>query len=172
MIRVTDPRLAARWLAARWLVFTALAFGCTTASAATLYVRLGGDAGVHAIADALIDRVAGDPVIGRSFKDTNLARLKRLLAEQICELSDGPCRYSGDPMREAHAGQHISEAEFYGMVSALRQILHERHVAIGAENELLRLLAPMKRDIVEPPAKAGKPPNGAPAASAPAAGAP
>jgi hemoglobin len=133
---------------------------CDSAVArATLYVRLGGDAGVHAIADALIDRVAGDPKLGRSFQDTNLPRIKRLLAEQICELADGPCRYSGDPMRESHAGQHISEAEFYGMVSALRQILRERHVSLGAENELLRLLAPMKRDIVEPPRKTAAVPH-------------
>jgi len=122
-------------------------------AAGTLYERLGGDAGVHAIADALIDRVAGDPVLGRSFEDVNLERIKRLLAEQICELAAGPCHYSGDPMRESHAGQHISEAEFYGMVATLERILKERHVSTGATNELLRLLAPMKRDIVEPPAK-------------------
>jgi hemoglobin len=162
MIRVTD-----HWLLARLLLAAALALGATTASAATLYVRLGGDSGVHAIADALIDRVAGDPVLGRSFQDTNLARIKRLLAEQICELADGPCHYSGDPMRETHAGQHISEAEFYGMVAELRRILRERHVSLGAENELLRLLAPMKRDIVEPPPKAGAPRPGASPASAP-----
>jgi hypothetical protein len=28
--------------------------------------------------------------------------------------------------------------------------LHQRHVSLGATNELLRLLAPMKRDVVEP----------------------
>jgi hemoglobin len=123
----------------------------------SLYDRLGGDTGVHAIADALIDRVAADPTLGRSFKDTNLERIKRLLAEQICELAAGPCHYSGDPMRESHAGQHISEAEFYGMVADLEKILKERHVSTGATNELLRLLAPMKRDIVEPPPKSKKP---------------
>jgi hemoglobin len=148
MLRVSDHPFFALLLVA----CIALARSGTAVSAETLYARLGGDVGVHAIADTLIDRVAGDPVLGRSFQDTNLARIKRLLAEQICELSDGPCHYSGDPMRESHAGQHISEAEFYGMVSALRKILHERHVSTGAENELLRLLAPMKRDIVEPPA--------------------
>jgi hemoglobin len=117
---------------------------------APLYERLGGADGVAAIANSLIDRVANDPRLGRSFKDTNLARIKTLLAEQICDLSGGPCHYSGDSMKESHAGQHISEAEFYGMVADLRDILHERQVSMGATNELLRLLAPMKRDIVEP----------------------
>jgi hypothetical protein len=36
------------------------------------------------------------------------------------------------------------------MVADLRDILHERHVSTGATNELLRILAPMKRDVVEP----------------------
>jgi hemoglobin len=117
---------------------------------ARLYDRLGGADGVAAIAATLIDRVAADPTLGRSFRDSKLDRIKRLLAEQICELSGGPCRYSGDSMKEVHAGHHISEADFYGMVADLREILRERHVSQGATNELLRLLAPMKRDVVEP----------------------
>jgi hypothetical protein len=36
----------------------------------------------------------------------------------------------------------------------LRRILKERHVGIAATNELLRLLAPMKRDVVEAAATA------------------
>jgi hemoglobin len=138
------------------VTFRVLAFslawftGSATADASsTLYDRLGGQIGVSAIANSLIDRVSADPRLGRSFKDTKLSRIKGLLAEQICDLSGGPCHYSGDPMKEVHAGQHISEAEFYGMVDTLRDILKQRHVGIGATNELLRLLAPMKRDIVE-----------------------
>jgi hemoglobin len=131
--------------------------GLAAAGAPTLYDRLGGEAGVAAISGSLIDRVSSDPILGRSFKDTNLKRIKKLLAEQICDLSGGPCHYSGDSMKEVHAGHHISEAEFYGMVDALRGILKQQHVSLGATNELLRLLAPMKRDIVEPAQKPGAP---------------
>ena len=124
--------------------------GVAASARASLYDRLGGADGVAAISNSLIDRVASDPVLGRSFKDSKLDRIKRLLAEQICDLSGGPCHYSGDSMKEVHAGHHISEAEFYGMVSDLREVLKQRHVSQGATNELLRLLAPMKRDVVEP----------------------
>jgi hemoglobin len=138
----------------------ALSIACLAGLAAagaspTLYDRLGGESGVAAIAGSLIDRVSSDPILGRSFKDTNLKRIKKLLAEQICDLSGGPCHYSGDSMKEVHAGHHISEAEFYGMVATLRGILKQQHVSLGATNELLRLLAPMKRDIVEPAQKPG-----------------
>jgi hemoglobin len=118
----------------------------------TLFVHLGAAAGVEAIAGELIDRVAGDPVLGRSFKDSNLKRIKLHLTEQLCELSGGPCHYGGDPMREVHAGHAITEAEFYGMVEALRGILKARGVALADRNRLLELLAPLKRDVVRVPA--------------------
>ena len=98
-----------------------------------------------------------DPRIGGSFKDSNLRRVKEKLAEQLCELSGGPCKYSGDPMRETHAGHHVSEADFYGLVEVLKQVLREQHVGLRETNELLRLLAPMKRDVVDVEAPAGTP---------------
>lgn len=104
---------------------------------------------MRTVSSALIDRVAADPVHGASFKDTNLVKIKQLLGEQLCELSGGPCHYSGTPMKEAHAGLHITQADFYYMVETLRAILRERRVDQGAINELLRLLAPMKRDVVD-----------------------
>ena len=119
----------------------------------SLYTRLGGNDGITQIANELVDRVAADPRIGTSFQGTNLRRVKQKLSEQLCELADGPCKYSGDPMRETHANHHITEADFYGMVEHLKGVLRERHVGLRETNEVLRLLAPMKREIVEPPAK-------------------
>jgi hemoglobin len=133
-----------------------LAVGSTAIAQSTLFQRLGGTEGVAAIANTLIDRVVADPQLGRSFKDSDVARIKRLLAEQLCELTGGGCQYSGDSMKQTHAGHHIGQAEFYGMVEDLRKVLKERSVDTRSINELLRLLAPMKRDIVEPAAPAAK----------------
>ena len=121
----------------------------------SLYIRLGGEPGVAAISNELIDRIAADPLTGPSFKDSKLGRIKKLLAEQICDLSGGPCRYSGDSMKEVHAGHHISQAQFYRTVETLRGILKERHVDLRSTNQLLHLLAPMKRDVVEDAGTAG-----------------
>ncbi|MBL8525103.1 MAG: group 1 truncated hemoglobin, partial [Betaproteobacteria bacterium] len=70
------------------------------------------------------------------------------VVEHICELSAGPCKYSGDSMKLSHQGLDIREAEFYGMVQHLRDALDKAGVPQGAKNELLKILAPMKRDIV------------------------
>lgn len=131
------------------LTILCLSSAGAVAAGESLYARLGGAPGVQAIADTLIDRVAADPVMGPSFKDSKLDRIKRLLAEQICDLAGGPCRYSGDSMKEVHAGHHISEAQFYRMVDTLRAVLRERRVDQRSTNQLLRLLAPMKRDVIE-----------------------
>lgn len=117
----------------------------------SLYERLGGAPVVADVVGEVIDQSASRHDLGRSFKDTDLERIKRLLAEQICALAGGPCTYSGDPMREVHAGHEISEAEFYGMVDVLKEALRRHGVGLRERNELLSLLAPMERDIVEPP---------------------
>jgi hemoglobin len=131
------------------LIFLCVSGTCAADASESLYARLGGASGVETIADTLIDRVAADPVMGPAFKESKLDRIKQLLAEQICDLSGGPCRYSGDSMKEVHAGHRISDAQFYRMVDTLRGILRERRVDQRSTNQLLRLLAPMKRDIIE-----------------------
>jgi hemoglobin len=117
----------------------------------SLYFRMGGQAVIDAIVAETIDQVAADPHLNQSFEGTNLKRIKRLLAEQICDLTGGPCHYSGDTMRQVHAGHHISEAEFYGLVQIMRDAMLAQHVALRERNELLALLAPVKRQVVEGP---------------------
>lgn len=113
-----------------------------------LYTRMGGDSVVTAVADELIDHTVADPKLKRSFDKVDLSRLKKLLAEQICYLAGGPCAYSGDSMLEVHAGLNIRQDEFYGMVEVLRDVLSKHNVGLRERNELLALLAPMKRDVV------------------------
>lgn len=127
-----------------------LASFAAQAQSGTLYERLGGDSGVKMIASDLIDATRADPRGGRTFQEkVDIPRVKRLLAEQICMLAQGPCQYGGDNMRQVHAGMHISEAEFYRMVELLIEVLEKRGVGQRETNQLLALLAPMKRDIVE-----------------------
>src|SRR5580698_5976353 len=120
-----------------------------TAAAASLYERLGGQPTVAAIAADVIDDAASDPKLKRSFAKVDLARVKKLLAEQICQVTGGGCQYTGDSMHDVHAGLGITEAEFYGLVAVLRTSMRRHGVGLRERNELLRILAPMKRDVVE-----------------------
>jgi hemoglobin len=122
-----------------------------TVAGESLYARMGGEPVVSAVVSDTLDQVVADHRLKRSFDKVDVERVKRLLVEQICELADGGCHYSGDSMREVHGGHQISEAEFYGLVQILRDSLKRHHVHQRERNELLVLLAPMKRDVVNVP---------------------
>lgn len=133
----------------RIIVFALAAIvSCMPAFGDTLYDRLGGEKGVADFVGKTIDLTATDPLTKRSFDKIDLKKLKLKIAEHICALTDGPCKYTGDSMKMVHQGLEINESEFFSMVEILRGSLNRAEVPESAKNELLRILAPMKRDIV------------------------
>ncbi len=129
------------------LVLTAVGFN-TYADERSLYDRLGGKPVIDAVTTQTLAQVSGDPAVNQSFKGVNLKKLQAKLADHICALTGGGCDYKGDNMKDAHAGLKITEKEFYSMVEALRTALDSNGVGEREKNELLRILAPMKRDVV------------------------
>jgi hemoglobin len=119
------------------------------APAGSLYERLGGTPKVSAFVDQTIDVVAANPTMNQSFDKVNLQHVKDMLIEQICSLTGGGCKYTGDTMRDVHAGHKISNAEFFDLVEVLRDAMRTQNVPLSARNELLEILAPMKRDVVK-----------------------
>lgn len=119
------------------------------APAGSLYERLGGTAKVSAFVGVTIERTAADPALNRTFDKVNLQHVKDMLVLQICSLTGGGCTYTGDTMRDVHAGHKITNAEFAGLVEVLRDAMRAQSVPLPARNELLAMLAPMKRDVVK-----------------------
>ena len=114
---------------------------------ASLYERIGGMEVLRAVASETIDKVSSDPKTKRSFEGVKLAPLKESVASHLCQLTGGPCQYEGETMKNAHHDANITEAEFELFVSTFRDVL-TKHVQTREKNELLKILAPMKRDIV------------------------
>ena len=115
----------------------------------SLYARLGGQEMVAIIVGEMIDRSASDARTKRSFEGVDIPRVKRLIVEQICSISGGGCTYSGENMKDVHAGLGLTESEMNGLVEDLRDAMRRHNIGLRERNELLALLAPMKRDIVE-----------------------
>lgn len=151
-----------------------VATGCATMMAGkpTLYERLGGKEAIHMVVDDFVARVAADPTLRArfNFKESERTKafvrrgvppplaelqavgtLKTYLTEQICEATGGPCSYVGMNMKDAHAGMGISSAEFDTVVKHLVASLDKFKVPAEEKNELLALLGPLKKDIVEKP---------------------
>ncbi len=149
-MRKNTQKVTISGLAAGCILLVLGLAGCATRAVnpdAPLYQRLGGEAGVQAIVDETIDTVAADPRTNHSFQKVDVKRLKGKIVEQICSLTGGGCKYSGDTMKQSHAGLNITQAEFYITVQVLRDVLDKR-VGEREKNELLKILAPMKRDVV------------------------
>ena len=85
------------------------------------------------------------------FANANIPRLKMNLVDQICAASGGPCVYTGRDMRTAHAGMGISNADFDALVGDLVATLNKFKVPEHEKTELLSVLGPMRKDIVEKP---------------------
>ena len=114
----------------------------------SLYDRLGGKLAITAVVDDFIGNVAGDGRINKRFANANIPRLKGMLVDQICEATGGPCKYTGQNMKDAHTGMKITDAEFGALVEDLVKSLDKFKVPAQEKNELLGALGGMKGDIV------------------------
>ena len=115
----------------------------------SLFERLGGIDSITAVVEDFRDRVAGDDRINQKFARTDLGRLTKMLIDQVCEAAGGPCKYSGRSMKEAHAGMGVTSGEFDALVEDLVATLNQFKVGKTEQDELLRVLGPLKPDIVE-----------------------
>ncbi|MEH8018804.1 group 1 truncated hemoglobin [Rheinheimera muenzenbergensis] len=120
---------------------------CSHNTAPSLYQQLGGADGIAAITDGLLREIEQDKRIVHHFADTDIDRFRTLLAEQLCQLSGGPCVYSGGTMQESHTGFNISLADYDALVEGLIKVMQRQQISISAQNQLLALLAPMYKDI-------------------------
>jgi hemoglobin len=116
---------------------------------ASLYERLGGLDAITAVVDSFVARCAGDDRINAKFARTDVPRLKKMLVDQVCEATGGPCTYTGREMRETHDGMGVTAGEFEALVEDLVATLKEFEVPQAEQDELIGLLAPMRSDIVE-----------------------
>jgi hemoglobin len=113
-----------------------------------LYRELGGTPGIAAVVDTFLARVDNDLRINLFFEKTDHQDLRKLVIEQFCEASGGPCKYSGRSMEEAHSGLNLTDADFAAFVEDLVAALDELKVPKASQDKLLGLLAPMKAQVV------------------------
>lgn len=116
---------------------------------ADLYDRLGGLDAITAVVDSFVARCAGDDRINRKFARTDVPRLKKMLVDQVCEATGGPCTYSGRDMRETHDGMGVTAGEFDALVEDLGATLDEFNVPGAEQAELVGILGPFRGEIVE-----------------------
>ena len=140
---------AAATKAATMAPTAAAATAAATAAAATLYTRLGGAPAVQVVINDFLTNVGGDARINTFFAKTDLARLNKLLVEQVSAATGAPdIKYTGRDMKSAHAGLKIAKKDFDALVEDLVKALDKNKVPEKEKGELLGALGPMSTDIV------------------------
>jgi hemoglobin len=134
-------------LACAALVACAPLAGPPEAADAT-FQGLGGKPGIKKIVAALIPLELSDPRIKDSFADIDMKKIGLGLEDQFCELTGGPCHYTGKDMVEIHDGLNITNAQFNALVEDLQTAMDSVGVPTRFQNKLLAKLAPMQRDVV------------------------
>jgi len=117
----------------------------------SLYDRLGKMDAITAVVDDFVANVAADARINAFFANADVPHLKKMLVDQICAATGGPCKYTGKDMKTAHAGMGVKSPDFDALVEDLKKSLDKFKVPAKEQGELLGALAPMKGDIVTAP---------------------
>ncbi len=119
-----------------------------------LYERLGGLKGVTVVVDDFINRLVANkqlnknPAINAGRKSSPAPYLKFQVSQLICELSGGPCKYTGAAMKESHAHLNISEKEWDVMAKEFQKSLDKFKVPAAEQKELFDMVGNTKADIV------------------------
>lgn len=120
----------------------------------TLYDRLGGAYPIASVADAFIDLLLVNDVLNAN-PNIKMARdrvpapgLKFHVTALVCQVTGGPCKYTGRSMKDSHAHLKITEREWQAMVSDFRRVLNNFQVPQREQDELFAIIGSTKPDIV------------------------
>lgn len=114
-----------------------------------LYDRIGRMDAIKGIVKDFVEEQLLKGSLAPRFTNVDVAHLQDNLAAQLCELSGGPCKYVGRPMREVHASMAITDADFTAFVAAFEQSLAKFKVEATEHAELVALLRKHHDAIVQ-----------------------
>ena len=118
----------------------------------SLYLRLGGYDAIAAVTDELITQLANDKLIAPflvGLSSDSKKKLRQHFVDFLCSAAGGPCVYTGRDMKTAHAGLSITSAQWDSSVKDVTATLVKFKVPDKEKQEVLNLIAGLKKDIVE-----------------------
>lgn len=118
----------------------------------SVYRGLGGAPGIKRILESMFEIVLADDRIKESFDGFDIGQSKARLAEQFCELSGGPCKFTGKyknrDMKSVHEDLKLNDKHFNALTEDLQVAMERNGVPTSVSNKLIAKLAPMHRDVV------------------------
>lgn len=121
-----------------------------------LYDRLGGVYSIATVVDDFIERLLvndtlnANPAINQARSHVPKAGLKFQVTALVCEVTGGPCKYTGRAMKESHQQLNITEEQWQAMVIDFQRTLDKFKVPAKEREELIIIVGSTKTDIVTP----------------------
>lgn len=120
----------------------------------SLYERLGGVKPISLVVDDFLDRlVANDilnanPMIKAGREHSPDAYLKFQVTNLVCQVTGGPCVYTGLEMKDSHAHLNITSTEWQVMLDEFKKALDKFGVPEQEQGELFDIVESTRKDIV------------------------
>ena len=132
------------------------------ATQASLYERLGGAYSIATVVDDFIERrlvndtLNANRAINEARRRVPKAGLKFHVTALVCEVSGGPCKYTGRGMKESHQHLNITPPEWDAMVGDFKATLNKFKVPEREQQELITIVGSTRNDIVRPSSPVGR----------------
>ena len=131
------------------LATVALSLAGAAQAEPTLYEQIGGEPVLRKTVEEFMVIMEKDDRINFSFGNTDTAKFKQLLFEQLCNITGGPCQYTGRTMKESHEKLAITNTMFNALAEDVYIAFDRAGVPYRLQNKVMAIFAPMQRDIVK-----------------------
>ena len=114
----------------------------------TLYERIGGEAAVDKAVDIFYEKVLADERINSFFENIDMFAQARKQNAFLTMVFGGPNDYTGEDMRNAHAGMGLNDEHFNAVVEDLAATLSELGVGDGDIQEVANIAESVRDDVL------------------------
>jgi len=120
----------------------------------SLYERLGGAYPIAVVVDDFIERLLvnqtlnANPAINEARVRVPKQGLKFHVTTLVCQVTGGPCQYTGRAMKASHAHLKITAKEWQAMLIDFRATLDKFKVPKAEQDELVAIVESTRPDIV------------------------
>lgn len=114
----------------------------------SLFERLGGNAGITAITEDLVENHLSNDAIANRFAESDIPALKNAAAAFMIAGTGGENIYKGKDMLSVHKGMNISATEFMAVLDDALSAMDKNNIAQREQEEVLFVLYSMRSNIV------------------------
>jgi len=120
---------------------------------ATLYERLGGEEGIIAIVDDVVEAHMNNPEINARFlpykdRPEYLEQIKKHQVNFFGEGSGGPQKYEGRDMESTHRGMNINATEYMHVIDDVMGVLDNHGKDEATKKDVLMIFYSLKDQMI------------------------